>query len=212
MGYTPNSINHISTLNKLNYEISAFLDDRIEMATKISDFKIIDYEQLPYFYKDHHFFISIGDNFLRYKYIDKVKNIISDAHFPTICHPTAIIADETSVGEGTIIGPFCYVGNECSLNEFNILKPYTYISHNISIGSYNFFGSRTSLLGGVTIGSYSSIFANSVISRNISIADNSIIGINSYLRLNTSPNCLYFGSPAKFIRKLTKNESLISQT
>ena len=209
MGHTPNNINHIPTLNKLNYEITAFVDDR-EIISTFKNIKIINYVQLPSFHKDHCFFIALGDNFLRYHYVEKIKKIIPDSYFPPICDPSSNIDDDCILEEGLVIGPFCFIGNNCQLKKFNVLSSHCILTHDITMNSYNYLGSRITMSGYSSLGSYNSIFSHSVISRKISILSNVTIGTNSYVNSNIDKEGLYYGSPAKFIKKIKKNFSYIS--
>ena len=208
VGHTPNNINHIPTLNKLNYEITAFVDDR-EIISTFRNIKIINYEQLPSFYKDHCFFIALGDNFLRYHYVEKIKKIIPDSYFPPICDPSSNINDDCILEEGLVIGPYCFIGSNCQLKKFNLISAYCLLNHDITMNSYNYLGAKVTISGFSSIGSYNSIFSHSVISRKIKILSNVTIGTNSFVNSNIDKEGLYYGSPAKFIKKFKKNFSYI---
>ena len=94
VGFTPNNLSHISILKKLNYEVVAIVDDRNIKVSNFENIKILNYEQILSFYKDHYFFIAIGDNFLREKYVKKIKKILPSAFFPPICDPSSTISND----------------------------------------------------------------------------------------------------------------------
>lgn len=84
------------------------------------------------------------------------------------------------------------------------------MSHDNKLGSFNYFGNGIIIQGGTTVASYVSTYAKSVIGRNVKISSNLVIGINSFVKSDIGANSLNYGSPSKFIRKLKKNETLIS--
>lgn len=210
VGCTPNNLSFVNVLVKLNYEVVAIVDDRNIKSSKFENIKILNYKQIQSFYKDQYFFIAIGDNYLRQKYVKKIKKILPNAFFPTICDPSSRISEEINLGEGNIIGPFCNIGYNCVFKDFNLISSHCAFNHDIETGSFNFYGNGVKVLGGTNISSYVSVYANSIISRKLKISSNVVIGINSFVKSDISANSLNYGNPTKFIRKLKKNETLIT--
>jgi len=107
-----------------------------------------------------------------------------DLDFPSVIHPSAIIAASARIGAGNVIGPHCVIGPACSLGDFNMLTAYSFISHDCKVGSYNFlsssglsggacignanfFGIRTTMLPDVCVGSHNVIQAGMVLDKRV---------------------------------------------
>jgi len=118
----------------------------------------------------------------RLKILSKVSH--KKISFMTIIHPTAIIADSATIGDGNIVYPYCIIGPNVTIGDNNIFTSYSFISHdcqvgnnnffstsglsgNVSVGDNNFFGIRNTVIPDVKIGSYNLIQAGMTIDKDI---------------------------------------------
>ena len=96
---------------------------------------------------------------------------------------------------GSIINPGTEIGAHCIINTRS------------SIDHDNFFGDFSSCApsvvtgGNVVVGSFSFLGIRSTIINNIKIGSKTVIGANSLVNKNCLSNYIYYGSPAKKIKK-----------
>jgi len=94
--------------------------------------------------KDDCFIIGISDLNYRNKLINIMKS--RGGKFINLIHPTAMVADTATLGEGNIINPYCIIGPKVRIGNFNLFTSQSVVSHDSVIGNNNFFA--TSLLCG----------------------------------------------------------------
>ena len=145
-------------------------------------------------------------------------------------HPLALIEENTVIGDGTKIGPFCIIRKGAVIGENCKFTAYCEVRENVIIGSHTTFGSRCTISANAIIGSNVSIkYAfvltdtpnlkegdvkvvgyigdNSLIGANVtlmpgfSIGKNCVIGACSQIRSDIGDNEIWFGNPAKFLKK-----------
>ena len=146
-------------------------------------------------------------------------------------HQLAYVEDNVEIGENTEIGPFCIVRKGAKIGSNCKFTAYCEIRENVTVGSGTTMGSRCTISANATIGENSTIKygfvltdtpnlqegnvkvvegvgnnvligANVTLMPGFSIGDNAIIGACSQVRANVPSNEVWYGSPAKFYKKL----------
>jgi UDP-2-acetamido-3-amino-2,3-dideoxy-glucuronate N-acetyltransferase len=146
-------------------------------------------------------------------------------------HELAYVEDNVEIGDNTQIGPFCIVRKGAKIGSNCKFTAYCEIRENVTIGSGTTMGSRCTISANATIGENSTIKygfvltdtpnlqegnvkvvegvgnnvligANVTLMPGFSIGDNAIIGACSQVRANVPSNEVWYGSPAKFYKKL----------
>lgn len=129
--------------------------------------------------------ISIGSN--------KIRKLISERYpvdFVSAIHPSAIISDSASVGNGSVvmhgviiqsdakIGKHCIINtgasidHECTISDFVHISPHATLCGNVKVGEGSWIGAGAIVIPGIKIGKWCTIGAGSVVIRDI--PDNSI--------------------------------------
>jgi UDP-perosamine 4-acetyltransferase len=141
--------------------------------------------------------IAIGDNIIRNKYYNIIKNmgyeIISIKHKNSIISTFSKIGDSNFINAGAIINANCEIGNNC------IINTKASIDHDSIIGNNCHICPGATIAGKVKIGDFSFIGINACIIPNVIIGKNVIIGAGSVVINNISDNCKAIGVPAKII-------------
>ena len=151
-------------INKVenNINILGFLDDKkqgniynISILGKISDLKKVIKN-----WKSINFIIAIGDNKLREEIYKKNQEL----KFMTLIHPSAVIGNYTSIGNGTIvkanttigigtkIGKFCLINSNVSVEQDCIIEDFVHIYPNVSIYGNNIIKDRLEIKSNSCIG------------------------------------------------------------
>lgn len=97
-------------------------------------------------------------------------------HFPVICDPSAILANNVHVGEGCFIGKGAIINANASIGKMCIVNSGAIIEHDCSIDEFTHISVGTVLCGNVKVGRASFVGANATVIQNIGIGDNCIIG------------------------------------
>lgn len=182
-------------ITKSNDNVIGFLDDNLDIQNKtiylnktvLGTTKDIDK------YKEYYFIIGIGNNNIR-------ENIANnhDLKWYTAIHPNAIIANEVSIEEGSVvmagsiintgtkIGKHCIINTKSSLDHDNIIENYVHISPGATLAGTVHIKEKTWICAGATI------------INNITIAKNNIIGAGSVVIKDINEeNGTYVGVPAR---------------
>ena len=128
-------------------------------------------------------------NNIRKKVYRQVKN--AGFEICSFIHPSSVIADNVSLGEGsivmanTIIEPFVKIG-DC-----NIFWSNAVITHNNNIGNFNFFGAGCTIAGECEIGDCCFFGTNATVRNNIQISDKTLVGAGTYINCNTLKGEVY---------------------
>ncbi|MDD3738372.1 MAG: acetyltransferase [Lentimicrobiaceae bacterium] len=124
--------------------------------------------------------ISVGDNKTRKKIAESL-----EVEYGKAVHPSAIVSEHSSIGEGTVvmqnvviqsscqIGKHCIINTSASVDHDCIVKDYVHISPNsalcgnVTLGEGTWIGAGSTIIPGVTIGKWCIIGAGSVVTKNI---------------------------------------------
>jgi sugar O-acyltransferase (sialic acid O-acetyltransferase NeuD family) len=150
---------------------------------------------------ENHYFVSIGDNYIRAKVLDKLTALFDNAalnviHAKAVCsnliewHPqggilvaaNATINPLVKIGKGVICNTSCSIDHECILGNYVHIAPNAVLCGNVKVGDNSFIG------------------ANSVIKQGIIIGKNAIIGAGSVILNNVPDNVTIVGNPGKIIK------------
>ena len=147
-------------------------------------------------YKDNSFIIGIGNNKIR-KDISLKNN---DLNWYTGIHPSAVIASDVKIGEGTVIMPGVVINPGTTIGKHCIINTSSSIDHDNVINNYVHISPGAHLAGTVIIGEGTWICMGVNVINNIKIGSNNIIGagatvINDVL----DNNKVYVGVPAREI-------------
>ena len=154
--------------------------------------------------------IGVADNFVRKKIYDELKknrNIIWQSIISIDAKKNSnvkigkgsFVASNNFINTGTIIKDHCLINTSSSLDHDNLFKNFSSTAPGVITG------------GNVIVGESSHIGVGAKIQNNIKIEKNTIIGSGSIVIKNCKKDSVYFGSPAKFIRKKKLNERFLSK-
>lgn len=143
--------------------------------------------------------ISTGDNRARKAIYLKLKK--SGANFTNVIHYTAIIENNTKLGDNvfvgartyininSVIGDSVFINNGYIIEHDNIIKSHTHICPGVVTG------------GTVSIGNETLIGLGACVNDHIKIGNNCTIGSGSVVIDSISSNSIAVGVPAKIITK-----------
>ncbi len=119
----------------------------------------------------------------------------------TVVHPTAFVADDAEIGDGTFVDVQSIVMAKAKVGKHCNIGPNTNISHDDIIGDACDTSVHTTICGNVTIGINVCMGANVTIQPWLSIGDDVMIGTGAVVTKNIPSGEIWIGFPAKFYKK-----------
>jgi sugar O-acyltransferase (sialic acid O-acetyltransferase NeuD family) len=116
-----------------------------------------------------------------------------------LIHQSAVVAQNTSIGDGCVIGREVIISNDCSIGNHCTFNSKAMVGHDSKLGQFcnlnagAFIGGECVIEDGVTIHTYG------IVTPRLSIAQNTVIGAGSVVVKNVAAGRTVFGNPAKEI-------------
>lgn len=137
----------------------------------------------------------MGNSRLRDKLYENVKSI--GFALPAIIDPSAVIALDATIGEGTFVGKRAVVNADSRIGKMCIINTGAIVEHENKIGDFSHIAVGAVLCGNVRIGVHCLVGANSTVIQGLEIGEGSIIGAGSVVLSNIKDNITAIGIPAK---------------
>jgi len=174
-----------------NDVLIGFLDDVKEGY--VFGFPVIGkIDEIHKYDNNYSFVIGIGNNRIRKQVVDRY-----NVCWHTAIHPSAIIARDVSIAEGTvimagaIINPSTIIGKHCIINTGAIIE------HDNKIADFVHISPNAILCGTVSVGCQTHIGAGAKIINDISICPEAIVGAGAVVVNDIIEAGTYVGVPAK---------------
>lgn len=141
--------------------------------------------------------IAIGDIGTRQKIAEEIFNRCNNFLFIKATHPSAIVARDASVADGSVImagaivnpavtiGTHCIINTNATIEHDNVIKNFVNIAPSVTTG------------GNVIIESGAMIGMGTNILPNITVGANAIVGAGSLVRTNIKESSTCYGIPAR---------------
>lgn len=124
--------------------------------------------------------------------------------FATIIHPSACIASDSIIGEGTIVSAGCILDTGVSVGANCLLNIGCVIAHDSRIGAHTFLGPSVNIAGFVSIGERCFLGIGSTIIDNINVGDGSQTAGGAVVIKDVIPEILVAGVPAVEKKRLSR--------
>ena len=199
-GYSGHAFVVLDACKKSGISLTGYCDKIENVTNNVYDLQYLGNETAEQF--DWNLFddcvLGIGDNRIR----SKVALMLQEHHKKvlTVIHPSAVINDFVSIGNGTLVASNATINPLASIGEICIINTGSIIEHECKIGNAVHIAPGAVLAGNVTVGHNSFIGANSVVRQGISIGDNVTVGAGSIVVKNIPEGEIWAGNPAKKIK------------
>jgi sugar O-acyltransferase (sialic acid O-acetyltransferase NeuD family) len=163
-----------------SHEIVGFMDSCKTVSAKVYGYEILgDLDNLNDLIKSHDIYgvvIGIGDNYTRYIAHQSISKITPRINFVPIIHPSAIIAEDVKVPEGSVIMAGAIINAGAKIGKSCIINTKASLGHDSNMGDFSSLASGATVGGNVTIGNCSAVCLGASIINNVAIGDHTVIG------------------------------------
>lgn len=141
-------------------------------------------------------FIAVGDADVRERLMAQYEQRV----FPVLIHPNSVVAEETEIGDGTVIMAGVVINPGVRIGKGCIVNTSSSVDHDCVVGNYVHVSVGAHLCGTVTVDNKTWIGAGSTVSNNISICRGCMIGAGAVVIKDIEEQGIYMGVPARKCR------------
>ncbi len=138
--------------------------------------------------------IAIGHNATRYQIAQQIRH-----RFGTAIHPSALVDESASIGEGTVIMHGAIVQADARVGRHVIINTGATVDHDCQLDDFVHIAPGATLCGTVRVGTQTLVGAGSVIAPNLTIGAHCLIAAGSVVVSSIPDGCTVRGHPAKLI-------------
>lgn len=141
---------------------------------------------------------SIGNTGIR----RKLYRILKEAGMtiPVVTDPSASVARDAEIGEGTFIGKNAVVNAGAVIGCNAIINTGAIVEHECRVGGFTHISSGAVLCGQVQVGEDTHLGAGTVVRQGISIGSGTLIGIGSVVTKNIPDGVKAYGNPCRVVQ------------
>lgn len=187
----------VADIAKLSgYTDIAFLDDAPGLKV-VSGYPVLGAVSTFSAFSQDDFFVAIGNSDIRRRIQDEISS--SGARLVTLIHPSAVVAQDVVIGEGTavmagaVINPSVRIGRGC------IVNTSASVDHDCVIGDFSHISVGAHLAGSVAVDKRTWIGIGAVVNNNLSICSDVVIGAGAVVVRSIGVSGTYVGIPAKLV-------------
>ena len=142
------------------------------------------------------FILAIGNNSVRKKLSQLMK-----CNWYTAIHPTAVVSEGASIGEGSFIGAGAVVNPDATVGCHTIINTCSVVEHDCRIGDFAHLSPNAAVCGGSCVGTLTWIGAAAVLINGVSVCSEVTIGAGAAVLKSITEKGTYVGVPAKLLKQ-----------
>ena len=172
-------------------KLVGFLDDNIQLPDKVIGYPYLGViSNYSKYADDCCFVIGIGNNSIRKRIAENM-----NVKWYTAIHPSAQIAIDTVIGEGTVVMADAVINTSAKIGKHSIVNTASVIEHDNVIGDYVHISPNATLCGTVNIGNLTHIGAGVTVKNNVSVCQDVIVGAGGVVVKDIITAGIYVGVP-----------------
>ena len=188
------------------YQVEGFLNDVVEVSTKIGKFNKIPVigttDDIQYYLDNGYYFfiayVGLQKEKETFKKIEKFN--IPRERYATLIHRTAIIPQGfCSIGYGVLMAPLSQLSPDTTIEDNCILLANSFLGHDSTMLRFAHLATNSVVGANVVIGRGVHVGSNSTIREKVNIEDFSLIGAGAVVLNDVKSNSIVIGNPAKEI-------------
>jgi sugar O-acyltransferase (sialic acid O-acetyltransferase NeuD family) len=142
--------------------------------------------------------VGIGSPAARQRVATAIRELLPDADFPALVHPSARFDRSSStIGEGVAIGAGTLGTVNLELGPFALVGVGVTLGHEARIGAWSALNPRSTVSGGVRLGERVLIGSQALVLQYLSVGDDAVVGAGAVVTKNVPPATTVAGVPAR---------------
>lgn len=139
--------------------------------------------------------LAFGHNEARLRLADELRS--QGFELPVIVHPSAIVARDAVIGEGSFVGPLAVINAAARIGRAVIVNSGVIVEHDAVVGDGVHLSPRACLAGAVQVGRASWIGAGAVVKERVAIGAGAIVGMGAVVIRPVPDGVTVVGCPAE---------------
>jgi UDP-perosamine 4-acetyltransferase len=140
---------------------------------------------------------SVGLPKVRCRLFDECKKL--GFSFATVIHPSAVVANDVELGEGTQVMAGVVLQPGVCLGDNVIINTHASVDHDCHIGNHAHIAPGVTLSGDVFVGRGTHVGTGASVVQGVSVGDGSLVGAGSVVLNDIPDNVKAYGCPAKVV-------------
>lgn len=184
------------------FNIKGFLDSRKDILSNYEGYPPVIGDLWSYhIQKDDVFVCAVGDPDAKMAYVKAIEE--QGGEFVSIIHPTAYVAPNAKIGEGSIIAPNSCVSADVTIGDHTIINVNASVSHDCVIGCGSSISPGCSIAGWCKIGERAFLGTGAVVIPHIVLGNEGKVFVAAGATVTRSfGKGLIAGVPAELKRKI----------
>ncbi|WP_353216105.1 acetyltransferase [Sandarakinorhabdus sp.] len=120
--------------------------------------------------------------------------------FATLVHPSAVMASNAVIGEGSIVCPLVNISPNVTVGRLSYINFCVGIGHDATIGDYAQINPGVQIGGFATIGTGALIGSGATVREGVTVGDGATVASGSVVFAGVRPGVTVLGNPAKRMR------------
>lgn len=187
----------IDSLKASGKKISGLFDDNPEVKVLLGYNVFGPFD--PIRLGDEELIISVGLNHIRKKIVE---NLPGNIRYGNAIHPSAIISEHASLGEGTVVMQGAVIQSSVSIGKHCIINTTASVDHDCLLEDYVHISPNATLCGAVSVGEGSQVGAGAVVIPGIKIGKWSLVAAGAVVMKDVPDNVLVLGNPARVVKRI----------
>ena len=197
-----------------SYNPIGFLDSFKPVGTKVNGYEVLgsetDLPRLMDAYGISGGIVAIGDNWSRKTVVGRIRATVPNFEFISAVHPSALIAKNVKIGEGSVLMPGVIVNSNARIGNFCILNTASSLDHDGKMEEYSSLAPKVCTGSHFLLGKYSAVCIGVNVVECVRIGEHTVVGAGSLVTRALPDRVVAYGSPARIIRRRQVGEPYLS--
>jgi sugar O-acyltransferase (sialic acid O-acetyltransferase NeuD family) len=184
------------------WQVTGILDDDPSMHEKVCcDVPVLGTVSDWTKFSESWFVVAIGSPRVRKNVVERML-ALGDVKYATLIHPSVMMSEYVSVGEGSIITAGCILTTQILLGRHTIINLLTSVGHDVRTGDYCTLAPHTAVSGNVTMGDGVDVGTGALLIQGRTLGRGSSVSAGAIVSKDIAENVFAAGSPARQIKTL----------
>ncbi len=144
--------------------------------------------------------IAVGDNYRRCMIHRKIIGMCPGFKLGTAVHPGASMAEDVTVGEGSVVMAGAVINSGCRIGRSCILNTNCSLDHDSEMEDFSSFAPGVTAGGNVTIATCSAISIGAIIKHGVRVGEHAVVGAGAIVMRDVPSFTVSYGQPCRVIR------------